>query len=424
MPPHDMFFWAAFFFLLGTLVGSCTLPFHGLASRTGFIGATAVTAVVVLRLLGMRRISPYAAFVVIGAAYCLFYGAHRFPEPIAFGHMGNIRGLVMRAEHHLDHQELSLGNGLRIYADRYPEFEYGDTIALRGEAKRSKNPLMAGIVNARHATIRLESEGGGYAIQRRLLAAKAAFENNLKRVLPSDQAAFLAGLTLGTTDEFSKEFVDELRASGTTHIVALSGSNVTGIIAGIMFLLGLVLPRRKIFWPTILAIALFVAMTGAESSLVRAAIMNGIVLAARRYERAGSMRNAIVAAALMMALWNPLVPAFDLGFQLSFAAILGMAYIMPILERYSPWKNRTLLESVSAQAAVMPLLAIAVGRTAPFAIIPNMLIAAAVPYTVTLGFLTGGTALVSGTLAFAPAWLAGILLSYEMEVIHIAARYL
>ncbi len=419
-----MFFWGAFFFILGTLLESCALAFHALAMHAAFVASATITALVVLWLLGMRAVAPYAALILVGGAWCAFYAAYHFPEPVAFGRMAEIRGLVVRAEHHLDYQELTLGNGLRIYADRYPEFGYGDTVALEGAAERPKTPLLSGIVNARHTAIRLESENGGYAIQRRLLAAKTAFEDGLKKVLPSEQAAFLSGLTLGTTEGFSKGFLDELRASGTTHIVALSGSNVTGIIAGIMFLLALFLPRRTVFWPTVLAILLFVAMTGAESSLVRAAIMNGIVLVGTRYERAGSMRNAIVAAALLMALWNPLVPAFDLGFQLSFAAILGMAYLMPIFRKCSPWKNRALLESASAQAAVMPLLAMTVGRTAPFAIIPNMLIAAAVPSTVALGFVTGAAALVSPALAFAPAWLAGILLSYEMEVIHIAARYL
>ena len=190
----------------------------------------------------------------------------------------------------------------------------------------------------------------------------------------------------------------------------------------LMLTLAWFLPRKKIFWPALLVITIFVIMTGAEASLVRAAIMNGIFLAGSHYERAGSMRNAIVAAAFVMALGNPLVPAFDLGFQLSFAAILGMAYLKPILQKRSPWKNKEFMNAVSAQAAVMPVLAITVGHANPVAIVPNMLIALAVPYTVGLGFLTGALAFISPLLAFAPAWLANILLSYEMAVIRIFAR--
>lgn len=165
-------------------------------------------------------------------------------------------------------------------------------------------------------------------------------------------------------------------------------------------------------------------MTGAEASLVRAAIMNGIVLVGSQYERAGSMRNAIIAAAFVMALFNPLVPAFDLGFQLSFAAILGMAYLQPTIEKYSPWKNKTLITGIAAQAGVMPVLALAVGRVNLLSIIPNMLVAATIPATVGLGFATGALGFVSTALSFAPAWLANILLSYEMGVIRIFARYM
>jgi competence protein ComEC len=229
---------------------------------------------------------------------------------------------------------------------------------------------------------------------------------------------------MGSTAEFTKGFLADLRASGTTHLVALSGSNVSGIIYTLMFVFTLVLPRKKIFWPAVFIITLFVLMTGAEASLVRAAIMNGIVLAGNHYERTGSIRNAIITAAFVMALWNPLTPAFDLGFQLSFAAIIGIAYLKPFIEKYSPWKNKDFLTAVSAQAAVMPVLALTVGHANPIAIIPNMLIVLAIPTTVGLGFAAGALGFVSTGLSFAPAWVANILLSYEMGVIHLFARYM
>ncbi|MDO8582649.1 MAG: ComEC/Rec2 family competence protein, partial [bacterium] len=110
--------------------------------------------------------------------------------------------------------------------------------------------------------------------------------------------------------------------------------------------------------------------------------------------------------------------------QLSFAAILGMAYVQPTIKKYSPWKNEHLMAGISAYVGVMPVLALAVGRVNPFSIIPNMLVAAAIPYTVGLGFLAGTLGFVSKTLSFAPAWLANILLSYEMGVIRIFARFM
>lgn len=423
MPPHETFFWAAFFFLMGTLVASATMGFAALPERVAFVSAATALAFVALQA-GRRPYAPLAACIIIGGAYCLAYGTWQQAERMPFGRETAITGIITRAEQHPDYQELRLANGIVVTADRYPAFAYGDRVRLTGTVRKSKSPLVRGYVTARHTTIDRLARREGNPVQERLYAVRNAFEENLKRILPSGKAAFLSGLTVGTTAGFTKEFVADLRTTGTTHLVALSGSNISGIISVLMLALTWFLPRRKTFWPALCAITLFVIMTGAEASLVRAAIMNGIVLAGNYYERTGSIRNAIIAAAFLMAAWNPLVPAFDLGFQLSFAAILGMAYLKPAIEKYLPWENGTFATAISAQAAVMPVLALTVGHANPLSVIPNMLIAAAVPATVGLGFLAGTLGFVSTGLSFAPAWMANVLLSYEMGVIRIFAQYM
>ncbi len=423
MPLHEIFFWTAFFFLTGTLIASATINFPTMRMQMAVVGIATALAILIV-WLAKKPYAPLALAILLGGLYGAVYDAYRKSAPLIFGHEIRIEGVIEKAEGHLDYQELTLANNVRITADRYPEFAYGDRVALTGIIKKSKSPLVRGFVNARYKKIEIIARHEGNAIKERLYAFKNIFENNLKKVLPSEKAAFLSGLTLGTTAEFSKEFLNDLRVSGTTHLVALSGSNISVIINALMFTLVWFLPRKKAFWPAIAVITLFVIMTGAESSLVRAAIMNGIFLVGSHYERLGSMRNAIIAAAFVMAVWNPLVPAFDLGFQLSFAAILGMAYLKPIIKKYSPWKNKELMNAISAQVAVMPVLAVTVGNANLVAIIPNMLIVLAIPSTVGLGFLTGALAFISPLLAFAPAWLANILLTYEMAVIHIFARFM
>jgi ComEC/Rec2-related protein len=381
MPAHETFFWGAFFFLVGTLIASATIGFPSTPLRFVFIGiatALALTAAYVLK-------KPYtllALLIMLGGAYCILYDIHRQSVPVTFDRETKIEGVIAQAEQHLDYQELRLENDIRIHTDKYPLFTYGDRIAFTGTIKKSKSPLVRGYVNSYRTNIKIISRNEGTIIKERLYVIKAAFESNLKKVLPSEKAAFLSGLTMGSTAEFTKSFLADLRTSGTTHLVALSGSNVSGIIYTLMLALTWVLPRKKIFWPALFIITLFVLMTGAEASLVRAAIMNGIVLVSSHYERTESIRNAIIAAAFIMALWNPLTPAFDLGFQLSFAAILGIAYLRPFIKKYSPWKNKDFLTAIAAQTAVMPVLAITVGHANPLAIIPNMLIVLAIPTTV------------------------------------------
>lgn len=423
MPPHETFFWAAFFFIVGTLMASATIGFPSALMRMEAVAL--VTAIIAIALHALKKpYVPLALAILVGGGYCVAYDLHRTAVPIIFDRAKKIESVITQAEQHLDYQALTLENGVRVNTDRYPAFTYGDHIAFIGTVKKSSSPLSRGYVNAFRADIKVIGHKEGNPLKAQLFRLKAAFEHNLKSVLPSEKAAFLSGLTVGSTAEFTKDFLTDLRTTGTTHLVALSGSNVSGIIYALMFALTWILHRKKVFWPALAVITIFVIMTGAEASLVRAAIMNGIVLAGSHYERTGSMRNAIIAAAFLMALWNPLVPAFDLGFQLSFAAILGMAYLQPIITKYSPWKNKELMTAIAAQTAVMPVLAITVGHANIFSIVPNMLIAIAIPTTVGLGFFTGILGFASTTLAFAPAWIVNVLLSYEMGVVHIFARYM
>ncbi len=420
--PHIWFFRVGIFFLIGVALASGTVAFASAAVQALFILCAIALAVLVTHTAGRKDLVPFLVIgTAAGAVYFLAYaGLHRDPS-IRFGTKTEIRGIVIRTERRINGQILTLDDYLRISTNRYPEFNYGDAIRLEGTPQKSKSPFFSGTVNAWHVKITVTGRHKGNALKERLLGIKNSFEGKLKEMLPHDQAAFLAGLTMGNTEEFSKEFSDELRASGTTHLVALSGANITGIMYAVAAALLLFLPRRNIFWPLFAIMILFVVMTGAESSLVRAAVMTSIFMAGQRLERASSFGNALIAAALGMTLWDPRLLVFDLGFQLSFVAIMGLAYLKPVLEKYSPIKNELFLTSLAAQLAVMPVLYAAVGRATPWAIFPNMLLAPVIPTTVGLGFLTGAAAFVHPIIAFVPAWLTGILLTYEMAVVRLFA---
>lgn len=421
LPPHEIFFRGGISFLGGIAIASFSLGIGGMSLRALFIALAVVAYGAFLAHIEVRAWIPCAIAMALGAAYLSFADAGRPAREIPFGKRIAINALVTGNERGTNRQALMLGSGIRAYAPRYPEFRYGDRIRFEGVVRPARSRLVSGTVDARHEKITLVSRGGGSAVKRALFAMRGTFEESLKRILPREQAAFLAGLTLGTTEDFSPELLDKLRKSGTTHIVALSGSNATGVLSGMVVILGLFLAPQAVFLPAIGALALFTVMTGAEASLVRAAIMNGIAFSGTRFERIESRKNMILMAAFLMALWNPLILVFDLGFQLSFAAILGLAYIKPILTGISPIKGQWFLNAVSAQAGVMPVLAIAFGRANPLTIIPNIMIAPAVPVATFFGFLAELLGLAHPALAFAPAYLASLCLTYATAIITAAA---
>jgi len=156
----------------------------------------------------------------------------------------------------------------------------------------------------------------------------------LIRFLPFEEAAFLSGLTLGGRSDFSKNFKEAMKKSGTTHLVALSGYNITIIAWAMANFFAFFFKRKKVFALTTMAIIGFVIMTGAEASVTRAAVMGMLILLASQVGRIYDVRNALMLAGLVMVLLNPKILTYDLGFQFSFLALMGIVYLKPAIQKF------------------------------------------------------------------------------------------
>ena len=168
-------------------------------------------------------------------------------------------------------------------------------------------------------------------------------------------------------------------------------------------------------------------MTGAEASVVRAGIMGIIMLLAERQSRIYSFRNAITLTAFIMLLFNPRLLVFDTGFQLSFAALLGIVYIYPLLKKrfkieenegVMGWK-RNLFQTFSAQVAVAPIVLTSFGYFSPTALFSNVLILEFIPVTMLLGFMTATLGFISYGLSLVLGWVTSVFLGYEIFIINL-----
>ncbi len=355
--------------------------------------------------------------IIIGTTYYIIFDFYQKPKGVTAEGLSPelAEGIIIQTKQRLNYQELVLDNKIKIITNRYPQYYYGDQIIFRGKIKsanwRTNSPHFIGFVS--YPEIDLIAKNKGNPIKANLIKLRIAFEKNIKRVLPHDKAVFLSGLTMGDVSEISPDFDKKLKASGTSHLVALSGYNINIIIDNLGWFLG--------FWPTILFILAFVIMTGAEASLVRAAIMGVILIVARKSQRIYQHRNAITFTALAMVLYDPKILVFDLGFQLSFLALLGIIYIKPFLEKITRWKSEIVWPTIAAQLAVLPLIMIKFGGFNPLSPLANILIAPAIPYTMALGFMAGTTGFASYHLSFLIAWFANIFLTYETIIINLFA---
>jgi competence protein ComEC len=232
----------------------------------------------------------------------------------------------------------------------------------------------------------------------------------------------LLGILIGARRSLPPQVLDDFTNTGVSHVIAISGYNISVIVASLAFLAKLI-GRRSSFWISLLVIFAFVVVSGASSSVLRASIMGGLLLLSFQVYRPYRITPALCFAAALMLVWNPRILYWDVGFQLSFLATLGIVYAVPVLETLTtswpnPFGTKTiLLVSTSAILATMPLVLLQFGQVSLVALPVNILMLPFVPLTMLCGFLTA-----LPVLGYGFGFVAHLLLQYMLRLTHLFAR--
>lgn len=364
------------------------------------------------------------------------------------GKSKNSRRLILETEKIIqDDREIAAGGKVLLIVPAYNSLVLGDEVSLTGKLKAPqdedgensetsgfsyKNYLAKDAVYSLMVYPQIERVGwfNHRPIFFRLQKLKNNFEEKLAMILPEPQLAFLNGLLFGEKGGLSAELKNELARTGTSHLIALSGFNITIIAQALNVLfLGLRLGRNRSFWLTLTIIAGFVIMTGAAASVVRAAIMGMALLVAQKNNRLYSARNGVVLAGALMLWFSPGQLIFDVGFQLSFAAAWGLIYLAPIWQKILSEASEflklkdVLVSTLAAQVAVLPLLLFYFGSLSLIAPLTNILVLIAIPLTMFFGFVSGLGAFIFVWLGKISGWLAWLFLTYELGIIGFFARW-
>ncbi len=248
-----------------------------------------------------------------------------------------------------------------------------------------------------------------YAIFGLLYDWREAVENRIGLVFPEPHGSLLAGLLTGTRRGLPKNLSDDFRTAGLTHIVAVSGYNVTVILSIVgSFLFWL--PLKKRFFPLALGALGFAIFTGGSPPVVRAAIMGVLGLLALQTERVATPRLTVLWTAVIMLIPNPMMLWHDASFQLSFLAVIGLMELSPYLKKVFVHVPETLgirdslTATVAAQIATLPISMIIFRQLSLVAPVTNILVAPLIP----LAMLTGSLATLLSVL-----WMPlGLLMGY------------
>jgi len=295
----------------------------------------------------------------------------------------------------------------------------GDKITVQGGLYPTRGASQASIS---FAQIHRTGSHGSY-----LDEFRRRFAAGLQSALPEPQASFGMGLLIGQRNTLPDDITLSLKMVGLTHIIAVSGYNLTIMLTAARRLMG----KKSKLASTVVAVALmlgFIGLTGASASIVRAAVISGLGLAAWYVGREVRPMVLILLAAALTAGANPIYLWSDIGWYLSFLAFFGILMLAPQIsrriwgEKRPPVLAQVAVETLCAEIMTIPLVMFIFGQVSLIGLVANVLVATAIPLGMLLCFVAGIVGWLTPLLVGWVAWPAHVLLTYMLDCATILSR--
>jgi len=423
-----------------------------------------MAVVLVLRRDGRRQWACGLLFL-LGTLRYLLALPHFAPEHLAYYNdrgLVEVRGVVAREpderdtytnltvraeELFIEGRRIAVKGTLLLRIPRLPAYSYGDRIAAYGFLRTppewedfSYRDYLArkGVFSTmRPKRIELLERGQGNPFWSALYALKERAHQVITACVPEPEASLLSGILLGLEWGIPKPLMEAFRRTGTSHIIAISGFNIAILVGFLNGLLKRLLGRRA--WPFVLAgIAVYTLLVGADAAVVRAAIMGGLYVIAWQLGRVTYAFISLAFSALVMSAVNPFI-LWDVGFQLSFAATLGLILFVPwgeskvrsFLEARLPprlfkgvfnFVNEAVVVTLAAQLATLPLIVYYFHNLSLIGPLANFLVLPAQPGVMLWGGAMTLLGLLWLPLGRVPGWVAWLYTTYTIRCVDFLAR--
>ncbi len=388
-------------------------------------------ALVLLYAVSQKRTTPWILAAIIFGTLCAFALAERTQhvttasdiESFADGKTHTLHGWIIEdpdvrptqtrlviAVDSLDDKVKATGRVLVTEYGGYPPHRYGDEVTISGklrlpeviqgfdyphylELSGIRALITRGTVKPVKTNAVRVSGTRTWEVFGLLYDLRKSIEDRIGVILPEPHASLLAGLLTGSRRGLPQHLLDDFRTSGITHIIAISGYNITIILTLLSSAL-FWLPVKRRFWPLVIMVSAFTIFVGAGAPVLRAAIMGILGLLALQTERIAVPRLTILWTAFFMILWNPLQLWYDASFQLSFLAVIGITEFSPYLKKVFSRVPETfairesLIATLAAQAGTLPVSILIFKQLSVVSPITNILVAPLIPLGMLLGTLS------------------------------------
>jgi competence protein ComEC len=342
----------------------------------------------------------------------------------------------------------STSGGILMRSGLFPRYGYGDLLDVKGKLQTPPESEdfnyrdylarqgIASIINYPRTSLLATDQGN--PIRAGIYDLRDELSSALEDALPEPEASLAQGILLGRRTSLPDDLKEDLNDTNTSHLIAVSGYNVT-LVAGLFIAsLAWLIGRRPAAWLALLAIIAYAALVGGQPSVQRAAIMGGMYVVAIALGRQSGALQGLALAGAGMTAFDPLLMK-DISFQLSFASALGLtvfssplrARIEEALARWSsdrelPGPLRAVIEllavTVAAIAFTLPITAVNFHRISLIAIPANLLTVPAFPVIMIAAALTAVGGMIAPALGTFLGWLTWAPVAYMVEVVRLLAH--
>ena len=356
----------------------------------------------------------------------------------------NLRRLIisLRLEHGISScEEIKFGGKIEVQGTLEPfpfqrnpgEFDFGRYLKLNDiQGIVSVN----GLINTK-----VEGHKDETTLQSQIYSMQTSLYKIINTLHAPKHASFLKGIIFGYRAEIPTDIKQSFMDTGTIHILAVSGSNVAFVALMFYAILGFFrLSKKAIGSFTIIGLFIYMLITGSSPSVVRATIMAIVLLCSTLFERKSDIYNSISVAAIILLFWNTNT-LFDVGFQLSFAAVISIVYFYPRLlqlikkipERFEEIKMidgalKLFAVSLAAQLGTMPFIAYYFGRVSIISLVANIIVVPISGLNTFIGFAEVAFSFISSwiaqTFALANDFLVWFLLGFVKQAASVPFAYL
>jgi competence protein ComEC len=326
-------------------------------------------------------------------------------------------------------------------------YQYGDSLSIRG--KLETPPSIEGFDYKAYLNnqgiysimyspeVIIVAKAHGFDPMTLIYQLRKYISRSLAQTIPEPQASLAQGIILGLRGNIPADVENQFIRTGTAHLLAISGINLT-IMAGMLISAGIAVFGRRYHiyvWLAIFAIWFYALITGFQPPVVRAAVMASIFLAAELFGRQRNSVVSLIMAATLMVIFSPQL-VHDASFQLTVMSMFGLVLIAPPLQTLSRRGIEATLHgkfseiispvfdsfiiSAGSIIAILPLIVYYFGIVSWIGPIATLLTVAPMPAIIVAGSACGILGIFVLPLSQLIAWFVWLLLSYVLLIVRLA----